>query len=832
MAPIDVEDALSKLELNEKVELLSGIDFWHTKPIPRLGIPSIRTSDGPNGVRGTRFFNGVPAACFPCGTGLAATWDVDLIRDGGKLMGKEAIAKGAHVILGPTTNMQRGPLGGRGFESFSEDPFLAGAMSAATVDGIQSTGVAATIKHFVCNDQEHERQAVDSIVSERAIREIYLMPFQIAQRDAQPMAYMTAYNRVNGVHMSDNKKILQGILRDEWGFDGLVMSDWFGTYTSADSVNAGLDLEMPGPPRVRGQQTLIAHSVRKISDDTIDERVRKVLELVNKVDKLNIPENAPERSIDSPETSKALRNAAASGLVLMKNEKNVLPLKKEQSLAVIGPNAKIAAYAGGGSANLRPYYAVTPLEGISAQKSDVKYSLGAVGYRSLPVLSYLTKTKDGDRGLTAKFFKEPPTDKSRKHVDEVHVEASDILLSDYKHSEITSDTFYMDLEGILTPEESGEYIFGVSVCGTAKLFIGDKLVVDNTENQRQGDTFFGSGTVEETGTMQLEAGKSYQVYLQFGSSTTSNMKTPGATVMAGGGVRVGGTKQTDPQVEIEKAVVLAKEVDQVVVIAGLNGDWESEGYDRRHMDLPGYTDALISAVAAANPNTAVVMQSGTPVCMPWIDEVPALVHAWYGGNETGNAIADVIFGTVNPSGKLSLSFPVRNEDNPAFLNFRSERGRALYGEDVYIGYRFYEKTKRDVLFPFGHGLSYTSFDISNLQVTDDDAGEKITIKVDVKNTGALEGAQVVQVYVSQRHPSINRPPKELKGFAKVLLKPGEVRQATVHVSKKYAASFWDELKDAWIMEKDEYDVLVGDSSASTPLQGSFKVGETSWWKGL
>lgn len=250
------------------------------------------------------------------------------------------------------------------------------------------------------------------------------------------------------------------------------------------------------------------------------------------------------------------------------------------------------------------------------------------------------------------------------------------------------------------------------------------------------------------------------------------------------------------------------------------------------MDLPGYTDALISAVAAANPNTAVVMQSGTPVCMPWIDEVPALVHAWYGGNETGNAIADVIFGTVNPSGKLSLSFPVRNEDNPAFLNFRSERGRALYGEDVYIGYRFYEKTKRDVLFPFGHGLSYTSFDISNLQVTDDDAGEKITIKVDVKNTGALEGAQVVQVYVSQRHPSINRPPKELKGFAKVLLKPGEVRQATVHVSKKYAASFWDELKDAWIMEKDEYDVLVGDSSASTPLQGSFKVGETSWWKGL
>lgn len=248
------------------------------------------------------------------------------------------------------------------------------------------------------------------------------------------------------------------------------------------------------------------------------------------------------------------------------------------------------------------------------------------------------------------------------------------------------------------------------------------------------------------------------------------------------------------------------------------------------MDLPGHTNALISAVAAVNPNTAVVMQSGTPVTMPWISEVTALVHAWYGGNETGNAIADVLFGAVNPSGKLSLSFPVRNEDNPAFLNFRSERGRALYGEDVYIGYRFYEKTKKDVLFPFGHGLSYTSFDIGNLQVADH--GATITVKVDVKNTGAVEGAQVVQVYVSQRNPSINRPPKELKGFAKVQLKPGEAKQATVEVPKKYAASFWDELKDAWIMEEDEYDVLVGDSSANTPLKGSFEVGKTSWWKGL
>ncbi|KAK8233487.1 beta-glucosidase [Phyllosticta capitalensis] len=831
MAPLDVDKVLAELDLNEKIDLLSGIDFWHTKPIKRLGVPSIRTSDGPNGVRGTQFFNGVPAACFPCGTGLAATWDTALLEDGGRLMGREAIAKGAHVILGPTVNMQRSPLGGRGFESFSEDPYLAGAMGAAVVSGIQDTGVAATIKHFVCNDQEHERQAMDAIVSQRALREIYLMPFQIAQRDAKPLAYMTAYNRVNGTHMSDNKKILHDILRDEWGFDGLVMSDWFGTYTSADSINAGLDLEMPGPPRVRGSQTAIDVGLRKVYERTIDERVRKLLELINKVDKLNIPENAPERTIDCKETSEALRLIGTNSHVLLKNDGQVLPFKKDKSVAVIGPNAKIACYAGGGSANLRPYYAVTPFEGIEVQGNDVRYALGAAGYRRLPDLGSTIKTADGKPGLTAKFFINPPSEKERKQVDQVHVDTSDILLSDYKNPQITSEYFWVDLEGTLTPAETREWLFGVSVSGTAKLFIGGQLVVDNTENQRQGDSFFGSGTVEEVGSINLDAGKTYQVLVQFGSSATSNMKTTGATVMAGGGVRVGGTVKTEAQDEIDKAVKLAKEVDQVVIIAGLSADWESEGYDRKHMELPGAANEMIAAVAAANPNTAVFMQSGTPVGMPWASSVPAIVQAWYGGNETGNAVADVLFGKANPSGKLPLSFPVRNEDNPAFLNYRSERGRTLYGEDVYVGYRFYEKVQREVLFPFGWGLSYTTFEMSNLRVEDSTSG-KLVVRVDVKNTGSQRGAQVVQVYVSQEAPSINRPVKELKGFSKVWLDPGEQKEVRVELDKKYATSFWDEGAEAWTSEADEYSILVGDSSVSTPLRAGFGVAKTSWWKGL
>ncbi|KAF2086366.1 glycoside hydrolase family 3 protein [Saccharata proteae CBS 121410] len=824
-----IPDVLSKLDVDEKVELLSGSDFWHTKAIPRLNIPSIRMSDGPNGVRGTRFFNGVPAACFPCGTALAATWDRNLIQEGGRLMGKEAIAKGVHVILGPTMNMQRSPLGGRGFESFSEDPCLSGEMGAATILGIQSTGVAATAKHFVCNDQEHERQAVDSILTERALREIYLKPFEIACETGGPWAIMTAYNRVNGTHVSENKRLLQDVLQEEWLYKGLIMSDWFGTYSAAESINAGLDLEMPGPPRVRGNQAMIALGNRKINEKAIDDRVSRVLHLISDVAPLKIPENAPERTVDCEETSSLLRHVSCSSIVLLKNDSNLLPFDKKKTVAIIGPNAKIACYAGGGSANLRPYYAVTPFDGISAQASHVEYALGAVGYKHLPVLSTVCKTKDDKLGLTATFYLEPPTNLERKAIDKVHVESSDMLLSDYTHPELKGDTFYMDLEGTLTPEEDGNFTFGLTVCGTAKLFVDGELVVDNEINQRQGDAFFGSGTVEEKGSMQVKAGKTYNILVHFGSSTTSKMKVKGATVMAGGGLRLGGARDTEPRAEIAKAVEVAKQVDQVVVCAGLNADWESEGFDRENMDLPGYQNDLIFAVAAANANTAVVMQSGTPVTMPWVDQVPAVVQAWYGGNETGNAIADVLFGRFNPSGKLSLSYPIRNEDNPAFLNFRSERGRVLYGEDIYIGYRFYEKIKRDVLFPFGHGLSYTSFDMQNLVISD--LGPYLYIGVEVKNTGAVFGEQVVQVYSSQRTPSINRPPKELRGFDKVYLEPGETRRAKIRVKKRSAAGFWDEERDAWVAEEGVYDILVGDSSANTPLQASFEIEKTEWWGG-
>ncbi|KAI5294306.1 hypothetical protein KEM52_004292 [Ascosphaera acerosa] len=363
--PVDIEKALEELTTSEKVRLTTGADFWHTASIERLGIPSVRLSDGPNGVRGTRFFDSVPAACLPCGTALGATWDQELVHEVGRFLGAEAKAKGAHVVLGPTINIQRSPLGGRGFESFSEDPALSGAIAAAYCAGLADEKIVATPKHFVCNDKEDERFGYDSVVTERALREIYLAPFQTALREASPGALMTAYNKVNGTHASENPHILRDILRGEWGWRGLVMSDWFGTYSTSESVNAGVDLEMPGPSRWR--DGLLEHALvsKKVHPHVLDERVRNVLELVNRAAQSGVPANAAERARDDASTRAFLRKAAAESVVLLKNDRGILPFAKSaQDTLVIGPNAKYAAISGGGSAAVNATHAVSPYEGV------------------------------------------------------------------------------------------------------------------------------------------------------------------------------------------------------------------------------------------------------------------------------------------------------------------------------------------------------------------------------------------------------------------------------------------------------------------------------------
>ncbi|POR35636.1 Beta-glucosidase [Tolypocladium paradoxum] len=879
---MDVEALIEQLTLEEKVLLTSGNGWWHTAAIERLSIPPIRLSDGPNGVRGTHFFDSTPSACLPCGTALGATFDTDLAYRVGRLLSEEARAKGAHVLLGPTVNIQRGPLGGRGFESLSEDPLLSGILAAHYVRGVQESGVSATLKHFVCNDMESERMAVNALVTSRAMREIYLLPFMIAIEMAQPRAVMTAYNKVNDCHASENRHILQDILRDEWNWDGLVMSDWFGTYSTSSAVKAGLDLEMPGPTRWRGEALSHAVAANKVKDSELNERVRNVLKLVkHATENTSIPPNAPETELDTPEHAALLREAAAKSLVLLKNERSILPFDPNKKIAVIGPNANVATYCGGGSAGLRGYTAVTPLEGITALASDVVFAQGAYGHQSLPLLGKSLRTLDGKRrGFVLRVYNEPPPKggaDTRVVVEERVLDDSNIWFVDYENPKL-APVWYAEAEGILVPETSGEWEFGLSVHGTAELFIDGELAVSNVENQRPGSSFLGSGTVEETARLNLVAGQSYRILVKWGCSSTSKLRMAGGVDFGQGGLRFSGCPTLDPATAVGQAVEVAKSVDQVVVCAGLSGEWETEGQDRVNMALPPGTDELIAAVTAANPNTAVVVQSGTPVAMPWLDQAGAVLQAWFGGNQGGNGIADVLLGVVNPGGKLPLTMPRRVADNPSALSHRSDNGRVLYSEDVYVGYRWYDTLDILPLFAFGHGLSYTTFELSGLEVEEladttnghvncypdghhkdnehaanghssaasrdavivDDA-ESLVVRVKVTNTGSRAGAEVVQVYVAPAASSpltssvsdtITRPAKELKGFAKVHVDAGASAVGEIKLDLLRATSYWSEMEDCWRSDAGSYGVLAGTSSRGKFLEKTVVVERTRRWKGL
>lgn len=598
---------------------------------------------------------------------------------------------------------------------------------------------------------------------------------------------------------------------------------------------------MPGPTRWRGEALPHAVTSNKVKTHVLDERVRAVLKTIKLAAKSGVPENAPEGKLNRHEDHLLLRRAAAESVVLLKNERKTLPLDKTRPIAVIGPNAQMTtAYSGGGSASLLPYYTVTPHAGILAQaQSTVHYSLGSYGHKELPLLGQRLQTYDGKPGFRFRVYDKPTTDSDRKLYQELHLTHSYMLLFDHKVPNLVGSLYYIDVEAIFVPDEDGVFDFGLTVEGTARLFVDGKLVIDNATHQRPGTAFFGNGTIEEIAAIELEAGKAYSIRVEFGSAPTSTLQNPGTVSFGPGGLRIGGCKRINPEAAIAEAVELASKVEQVVVLAGLNGDWEGEGADRPHMDSPPYIDQLIDRVIAVNPKAVIILQSGTPVSMPWADEARAIMQAWYGGNELGNAIADVLYGEVNPSGKLPMTFPRHLRDNPAFLNYRSERGRVLYGEDIYVGYRYYERLSLKPLFPFGHGLSYTTFRFSDLNISMSNADARpsssealVTVTFTVENTGSREGAEVAQIYIQQREPSISRPIKELKGFDKVFLQPGEKQKVQVDMERKYACSFWDEGRDMWILEKGRYKVFVGNSSQSGFLEGEYDVEETGWWNGL
>ncbi|KAK2926256.1 Glycoside hydrolase, family 3, N-terminal [Fusarium oxysporum f. sp. vasinfectum] len=802
-------------------------------------------SDGPNGVRGTKFFNSVPAACLPCGTGLAATWSHGLMREAGDLIARGCHAKSAHVWLGPTTNIQRSPLGGRGFESFSEDPLLGGSLASTLISNVQKNGIACSLKHFVANDMEHERTLVDCRISPRALREIYLLPFQIAIRDADPWALMTAYNKVNGQHMSEHQEILQEIVRNEWGYRGCIMSDWFGTYSTAAAINNGLDLEMPGPTEQRGKRVATALGVGKIKSSTIDERVASVLKLVERAGASGIPEGGPESCLDADQDRSVLRRLATESVVLLKNDDHVLPFRADKKTVVIGPNAQKSFFCGGGSASLRPTRVVSILEGLRDQlEQPVEHTEACQIYNQLPVLGDIITAPDGTPGqFLMRIYTSPPTIQpnnseitdTREAIDVLKLDDSNVVLYDYSNAAAPDNVVYATITADLVVENTDTYAFSLTVAGTATLYLDNALIVDNSHSQKRGTSFFGSGSVEQINHVQLVANRVYKLRVEFGSAATSDLNKAGVPVFGAGGVRIGCARCSNESLELDRAVELAKTADQVVVCVGLGPEWESEGCDRSLYELPGRQSELISRVAAINKHVVVIIQSGTPVSGPW-DQVAAVMQTWYGGNELGHGIADIVLGRESPSGKLPMSWPRCIEDNPSFLSYRSEAGACNYNEDIFVGYRFYDKTKRKVQWSFGFGLSYASFILQqpSVQLRGSGVDGNILVTLPVCNNSATtSGKEVIQVYVSRITPSsVSRPVKELKGFAKLFVAAGETRQAAIEIPLKNAVSVWDVTTNSWLLEEGIYKLSVGNSSDSSLLSTQFQVPITQHWRGL
>jgi len=815
-----IEALLKQMTLEEKVSMLGGADAWHTQPVERLGIPTIKMTDGPNGARGGSFRGDGTSACFPVGIALASTWDTELVGRVGAALGEETKTKGAHILLAPTVNIHRHPLGGRHFECYSEDPYLTARLAVAYIKGVQSQNVGTSIKHFVCNDSEFERMTISSEVGERVLREIYLPPFRAAVKEAQPWTVMAAYNKVNGTFASEHSYFLTDILKEEWGFEGFVVSDWTAVKSTVPAANAGMDLEMPGPPRFLDDKLVQAVKDGLVSEEVIDDKVRRILGVIVKTGTFEHPERVPETSVDKPEHRRLAREAAAEAIVLLKNERNVLPLNVDEikSLAVIGPNANVARVHGGGSARVNPHYAVTPLEGITQRCGDavrIVYEQGCANHKMTPLISPKYLSPSGNRegqGLAVEFFNS--FDLSGEPVlTKVDQEIDFFWFGEFS-PQVNHEEFSARWTGKFTAPESGTYTFSLTSAGLSRLYVDGQEVIDNWTEQTRGEAYFGAGTAEVLAEVALTAGQVCELGVEYSKQSAPAL----AAIRLGCLLPVTG----DP---IAQAVELAAKSDVALVFAGLSDEWESEGYDRADMELPGKQVELIEKVATANENTVVILNTGAPVTMTgWIDQVAAVVEAWYPGQECGNGIADVLFGDVNPSGKLPTTFPRRLQDTPAYVNYPGENGQVLYGEGLFVGYRYYDRKKIEPLFPFGYGLSYTTFEYSNLTLSapEYDLDDEIQIAVDVKNTGTCAGKEVVQLYVRDVESRLVRPEKELKAFQKVALQPGETK--TVHFTlDSEALSFYDPKQKQWVAEAGAFQVLVGSSSRDIRAKDSFTL---------
>ena len=812
VGPIEqkVETLLGKLTLKEKVSLLSGQDIWNTVPIERLGIPSVVMTDGPHGVRPSHPDVGRkmgPVTAFPTGISMGASWNPELVEQVGQALGEETRGMGCDILLGPCVNIVRDPRGGRNFETYSEDPYHAGQTAVAYIKGVQSRGVGTSLKHYAANNYEIERHRASSNLDERTLREIYLPQFEVAVKETQPWTVMCSYNRINGVYAGENDYLLNKILREEWGFEGAVISDWGATHTVFDSVANGLDLEMPGPARYTKLLDDAVHNWQ-IDEEAVNKAVRRILRLVVLSGRLD--NTVSKGSVNTKAHQTLARQLAEEAITLLKNEGGLLPLDKDklQSVAVIGPNAASAVISGGGSSRAEPPYRVSPL-GALQKVLEVAYERGCDNYDKpfeVP-LAWMTSA-DGKPGLRSTAF--ASTDFSGEPLF-----TQEGLGAEYwYHASWTAHEPPRSMRWVtrLTVPEDGRYAFHLGHSGTVRLYLNNELLLDDSAPDADTDQ-----PIDPVHAIkELKAGQAYDFRIDYLRDEED--------LLIAYKLGLGLTFAPGPDPRLERAVELARYSDVALVFAGYPDSYETEGTDRPDINLMGQQDALLAAVAAANPKTVVVLNVGAPVSMPWLDKVAAVVQAYYPGLENGNAVTRILLGEVNPSGKLPVTFPQRLEDSPAFINASYPGCREVnYGEGIFAGYRYYDKKDVTPLFPFGHGLSYTTFAYSDLKVTQKvKAGEKVEVTLQVKNTGKVAGKEVVQLYVADPQSALPRPPKELKGFAKVELQAGESK-AVAFTLEQRALSYYDPAKKGWVAEPGEFEVLVVSSSRDIRLKAKFTL---------
>lgn len=784
-----VDDLLQQMTLEEKIGLCAGTGGGSTmRGVRRLNIPDCQVTDGPRGPH-----TAGPTTAFPAGVLFGATWNPTLIRETGRVMGNETRAAGDGILLGPGINIQRDPLGGRFFEYYTEDPYLNGCLATAIVQGIQSEGVAACLKHYACNNREDNRNNYMSMLDARTLNEIYLPGFKAAVQDGHAWAVMTSANGVNGDFVSDSRGLLNGTLKGQWGFDGLVMTDWLQTRSTEKAALAGLDVSMPGGVCGFGAPLLEAVKAGRVPESVIDDKARRVLRVYARVGLLDNRPRTVGAALNTPAHQSVTRRVATEGIVLLKNSRRLLPLNPAhlKSVLVLGPSAdkRFCVTGLGGSSWVEGPYEITPLAGIRrVLGGKVQYlatdDLG--GFQPIP--ADMMQAVEGARGFQTKYFAQGSNDPA---VQRVEPQVSFMWEMRSPDPKVPPEGFHAQFLGRVIPPATGTYTLRIAAGGKAWLYVeqggGAPVAVADTS----------AGRPSATAVVEMQKGKPFDLRVDYA-------RQPGDAAVS--------LTWEPPSAPQSWAAVdaAARKADTVIVVGGIDHSLDSEGRDRVDMHFPPVQQALINRVAQQNPRTVVVLINGSPLELGgWLPHVPAVVEAWYPGMEGGNAIADVLFGRADPSGRLPFSWPKRLEDSPSHRLGTENNDRVNYGEKLLVGYRYYDTVNAEPQFPFGYGLSYTTFSFSPLHVVPKNGS--VFLNVTIKNTGLRDGLETVQIYIRPLKPSVSRPAHELKAFQKISLKAGQSRRVEFLLGPE-AFSYFNAAKNRWQVDPGPYEIQAGASS--------------------